>query len=59
MASVSATVQIIQYYMPENLENTLQRIEYFRYILTFCCGGASVLVFWLTVISWNVKIGER
>ena len=45
--------------MPDIPENNSVKVEYFRWILAFGCGGAAVFGLLITALLWPMNIGQR
>ena len=40
--TIGSTVMLLQYHMPEIPEDTSIKVDYFRWVLSGCCGGTSI-----------------
>ena len=54
MATVALTVMVINNFMPETQTDVETRIDYFRWVLSGCCGGASLFIL-ILVFFWPKK----
>lgn len=54
MATVALTVMVINNFMPETQTDVETRIDYFRWVLSGCCAGASLFIL-ILVFFWPKK----
>ena len=54
MIIVAITVMVINNFIPEISTNVVMKVDYFRWVLTGCCGSASLLIL-LLVLFWPKK----
>ena len=57
--TIGSTVMLLQYYMPDIPEDPTIKVDYFRWVLSSCCGKTSIFGLIMIAILGPMKIGQR